>query len=147
MVMLHRKAEFLTGFRISGSIGLCKTIISNVLLQRLLHSTTISKNGNISSNWCQNEKCGIAQEVLGITGMTQRNKSTQTMVYNKTGRATPHTSNDFLAWLKVISTKCDVSRSCIHWTWTPPNVYLWDYLKNDVHHNNPKTISKNQGYP
>ena len=60
--------------------------------------------------------------------------------------ATPHTSNDSLHWLRERFQKRIVSRkSAIQWPphspdLSPPDFFLWGYLKDRIYVNNPKTL-------
>ena len=69
--------------------------------------------------------------------------------------ATPHTTNDSLAWLRERFKDRLISRKCeIEWAAQspalntppprpsplPPYFYLWGYLKVNVYENNPETI-------
>ena len=62
--------------------------------------------------------------------------------------ATPHTTNDSLAWLRERFKDILISRKCeIEWTvhspdLNPPYLYLWGYLKDNVYENNPQTIGE-----
>jgi len=64
---------------------------------------------------------------------------------NSTG-ATPHTSNESLAWLqqrfpdRLIIHRCDPQWSPHSPDLNPPYFYMWGYLKNRVYGNNPHTI-------
>ena len=60
--------------------------------------------------------------------------------------ATPHTSNESLAWLQQRFPDRLISRRC-HPQWSPhspdlnpPDFYMWGYLKDRVYGNNPQTI-------
>ena len=60
--------------------------------------------------------------------------------------ATPHTSNDSLAYLRNRFPNRLISRICAV-EWAPhspdlnlPDFYLWGFLKNDVYKNSPQTI-------
>ena len=60
--------------------------------------------------------------------------------------ATPHTSNETLAWLqnrfsdRLIRRRCDPEWSLHSPDLNTPDFYLWGYLKHKVYGNNPKTI-------
>ena len=60
--------------------------------------------------------------------------------------ATPHTSNESLAWLqqrspdRLISRRCDPQWSPHSSDLKPPDFYLWGYLKDRVYRNNPQSI-------
>ena len=60
--------------------------------------------------------------------------------------ATPHTSNESLEWLRhrfsdrLISRRCDPEWSPHSPDLSPPDFYLWGYLKDRVYGNNPQTI-------
>ena len=61
--------------------------------------------------------------------------------------ATPHTSNQSLAWLqqsfpdRLISRRCDPEWSPHSPNLNPLDFYLWGYLKDKVYVNNPQAIS------
>jgi len=60
--------------------------------------------------------------------------------------ATPHTSNETIAWLRqrfegrLISRRCDVEWAPHSPDLNPPDFYLWGYLKDRVYANNPQSI-------
>ena len=62
--------------------------------------------------------------------------------------ATPHTTNDSLAWLRerfkdrLISRKCEIEWAAHSPDLNPPYFYLWGYLKDNVHEKNPQTIGE-----
>jgi hypothetical protein len=62
--------------------------------------------------------------------------------------ATPHTTNDSLAWLRarfkdrLISRKCEIEWVAHSPDLNPPYFYLWGYLKDNVYENNPQTIGE-----
>ena len=62
--------------------------------------------------------------------------------------ATPHTSNDLLAWLqqhfpgRLISRRCDPEWAPHSHDLNPPDFYLWGYLKDNVYRNNPQIIQE-----
>ena len=62
--------------------------------------------------------------------------------------ATPHTTNDSLAWLRerfkdrLISRKCEIEWAVHSPDLNPPYFYLWGYLKDNVYENNPQTIGE-----
>ena len=63
-------------------------------------------------------------------------------------RATHHTSNVSLAWLRerfddrLISRRCDVEWAAHSPDLNPPYIYLWGYLKDNVYENNPQIIGE-----
>ena len=58
--------------------------------------------------------------------------------------ATPHSSNESLAWLqqrfpdRLISRRCDPQWSPHSPDLNPPDFYMWGYLKDKVYGNNPR---------
>ena len=60
--------------------------------------------------------------------------------------ATPHTSNESLAWVQQRFPDRPISRGCDpQWSphspdMNPPDFYMWGYLKERVYGNNPRTI-------
>ena len=63
-------------------------------------------------------------------------------------RASPHTSNNSLAWLRerfherLISRKCEVEWAPHSPDLNPPDFYLWVYLKDNVYRKKPQTIGE-----
>ena len=132
-------------------------------LQRPLHSmkctawVAISRHGIIGPFWfednneqvCDNQYRAIspsALQILKITWYTKR--GCQVHQWFQQDGATPHTSNQSLAWLQQcfpdqpITRRYDPERLPHSPDLIPPDVYLWgyQYLKNKVHVNNPQAI-------
>jgi hypothetical protein len=63
-------------------------------------------------------------------------------------RGHPHTTNDSIAWLRerfkdrLISRKCEIEWAAHSPDLNPPYFYLWRYLKDNVHGNNPQSIGE-----
>ncbi|GFO50010.1 transposable element tc3 transposase [Plakobranchus ocellatus] len=62
--------------------------------------------------------------------------------------ATSNTANETIAWLRqrfeerLISRRCDVEWARTHQILTPPDFYLWGFLKDNVYQGNPQTIEE-----
>lgn len=60
--------------------------------------------------------------------------------------ATPHTSNDSLEWLtarfkkKIVSRKTEIQWPPYSPDLSPPDFFLWGYMKDRIYQNSPKTI-------
>ena len=130
---------------------------------RPLHSTkctawvAISKNGIIGPYWFEDEN-ERAQTVN-----TERYVEVLTKFWASLGQcegiyreeqwfqqdgASPHTSNNSLAWLRerfherLISRKCEVEWAPHSPDLNPPDFYLWGYLKDNVYRKKPQTIGE-----
>lgn len=131
------------------------------VLERPLHSVkctawvAISKHGIIGPFWFEDEN------ERSVTVNTERYLEVLKKFWNTLGRrvgvireeqwfqqdgATPHTSNQTLAWLRqrfpdrLISRRCDPEWAPHSPDLNPPDFYLWGYLKDHVYENNPQTI-------
>lgn len=130
-------------------------------LQRPLHSVkctawvAISKHGVIGPFWFEddNEQSVTINteryvQVLGKfwTALGRRRGVVRALQWFQQDGATPHTSNESLAWLRqrfpdrLISRRCDPEWSPHSPDLNPPDFYLWGYLKDRVFGNNPQTI-------
>ena len=130
-------------------------------LQRPLHSVkctawvAISKHGVIGPFWFEddNEQSVTINteryvQVLGKfwTALGRRRGVVRALQWFQQDGATPHTSNESLAWLRLrfpdrlISRRCDPEWSPHSPDLNPPDFYLWGYLKDRVFDNNPQTI-------
>ena len=87
-------------------------------------------------------------QVLGKfwTALGRRRGVVRALQWFQQDGATPHTSNESLAWLRqrfpdrLISRRCDPEWSPHSPDLNPPDFYLWGYLKDRVFGNNPQTI-------
>lgn len=87
-------------------------------------------------------------QVLGKfwTALGRRRGVVRDLQWFQQDGATPHTSNESLAWLqhrfpdRLISRRCDPEWSPHSPDLNAPDFYLWGYLKDRVYGNNPQTI-------
>ena len=130
-------------------------------LQRPLHSVkctacvAISKHGIIEPFWIEddNERSVTINteqyvQVLGKfwTALGRRRGGVRVLQWFQQDGASPHSSNESLAWLqqrfpdRLISRRCEPQWSPHSPDLNPPDFYLWVYLKDRVYGNNPQTI-------
>ncbi|XP_068204825.1 uncharacterized protein [Palaemon carinicauda] len=130
-------------------------------LQRPLHSVkctawvAISKQGIIGPSWFEddNERSVTINteryvQVLGKfwTALGRQRGVVRVLHRFQKDGATPHTSNESLAWLQqrcpdqLISGRCDPEWLPYSPDLNPADLYLWEYLKDRVYGNNPQTI-------
>ena len=147
-------------------MGLCITSIVKTLTDNHTlddrnhqgHHTTwvaISKHGIIGPFWFgdDNERSVTINteryaQVLGKiwTALGRRRGVVRVLQWFEQDGATPHSSNESLAWLqqrfpdRLISRRCDPQRLPHSPDLNPPDFYLWGYLKDRVYGNNPQTI-------
>ena len=80
------------------------------------------------------------------TALGQRIEVVRVLQWFQQDGATPHTSNESLAWLnhrfsdRLISRKSDPQWSPFSPNYTPPDCYLWGYLKDRVSVHKPQSI-------
>ena len=120
-------------------------------LQRPLHSVdstawvAISKHGITGPFWFEDNNERYVQ-VLGKfwTARGRRRGVVRVFQWFQQDGATTHTSNESLAWLqqrfpdRLISRRCDSQWSPHSPDLEPPDFYMWGYLKDRVHGNNPR---------
>ena len=81
-----------------------------------------------------------------LTALGRRRGVVRVLQWFQHDGATPHTSNESLAWLqqrfpdRLISRRCDTRWSSHSPDLNLPYFYLWGYLKDRVYGNNPQTI-------
>ena len=130
-------------------------------LQRPLHSVkctawvAITKHSIIGPFWFEddNERSVTINterfiQVLGKfwTALGRQRGVVKVLQWFQQDGATPHFSNDSLAWRqqcfpdRLISRRCDLQWSLHSSDLNPPDFYLWGYLKDRVYGNNPQTI-------
>ena len=131
-------------------------------LERPLHSAkctawiAISTHGIIGPFWFEDVN-GQALTINTLryiqvldrfwTELGRRRGITRATQWFQQDGATPHTSNESLAWLqqhfpgKVISRRCDPEWAPHSPDLNPPDFYLWGFLKDRVFANNPQTIA------
>jgi len=130
-------------------------------LQRPLHSVkctawvAISKHGIIGPFWFEDDderSVTINTEryvqVLGKfwPALGRRSGVVRVLQWFQQDGATPHTSNESLAWLqqhfpdRLISRKCDPQWLPHSPDLNPLDFYMWEYFKDRVYGNNPQTI-------
>jgi len=130
-------------------------------LQRPLHSVqytawvAISKHGIIGPFWFEddNERSVTINTERYVqvlfkfwTALGQRRGVVKVLQWFQQVGATPHTSNESLAWLqqrfpdRLISRRWDPQWSPHSPDLNPPDFYMWGYLKNIVYGNNPQII-------
>jgi len=130
-------------------------------LQRPLHSAkctgwiAISKHGIIEPFWFEddNERSVTINidryvQVLGKfwTALGRWRGVVRVLQWFQQDGATPHASNESLAWLqqrfpdRLISRRCDPQWSSHSPDLNPPDFYMWGYLKDRVYGNKPQTI-------
>ena len=121
----------------------------------------ISKHGTIGPFWFANanqEPVTVRKErytevwnklwgALGLLGQGRgRNRVQRDIQWFQQDGAPPHTANITLDWLdhkfpnRLISRKREPGWSAHSPDLTPPDVYLWGLLKDNVYRNNPQTI-------
>ena len=136
------------------------SLLPDYCLQRPLHPikctawVAISKHGIIGPFWFEDDN-GQA-----VTINTERYLQVMREFWAELGRrrgvrraiqwfqqdgATPHTSNDSMAWLQRFPGRLISRRSDPEWSphspdLNPPDFYLWGYLKDNVYANHPQTI-------
>jgi len=130
-------------------------------LQRPLHSVkctawvAISKHGITGPFWFEddNERSVTINteqyvQVLGKfwTALGRRRGVVRVLQWFKQDGASPHTSNESLAWLqqcfpdRLKSRRCDPQWSPHSPDLNPPDCHMWGYLMDRVYGNNPLTI-------
>ena len=130
-------------------------------LQRPLHSVkctawvAISKHGIIGPFWFEDDNKQSVTintkqyvQVLGKfwTALGQQKGVVRALQWFQQDGATPHTSNESLAWLqqhfpnRLISHRCDLEWSPHSPALNPQDFYLWGYLQDRVFGNKPPTI-------
>ena len=135
---------------------------TELCLQRPLHSVkwtarvAISKHGIIGLFWFEDDNEHSVTintewyiQVLGKfrTALGWRRGVVRVLQWFQQDGATPHTSNESLAWLqqrfldRLISHRCDPQWSPHSLDLNPPDFYMWGYLKDRVYGNNPQTIA------
>jgi len=130
-------------------------------LQRPLHFVkctawvAISKHSIIGPFWFEDDNERSVKintkryvQVFGKfwTALGRRKRVIRFLQWFQQDGATPHTSNESLAWLqqrfpdRLISRHCDPQWSPHSLDLNPPDFYLCGYLKNRMYGNNPQTI-------
>ena len=123
------------------------------MLQRLLHSVkciawvATSKHGIIGPFWFEDDD-GRSQTVNKERYIAVLNKYWASLGRRRRVGATPHTTNETIAWLRqrfeerLISIRCDVEWAPHSPDLNPPDFYLWGFLKDNVYQGNPQTIEE-----
>ena len=161
-VWFSDKAHFLLSGHVNSKNNIfCGSTPPEHCLQNPLHSVkctawaAISKHGIIGPFWFEddNERSVTINteryvQVLGKfwTEHGRRRGVVRVLQWFQQDGATPHTSNESLAWLqqcfpdRLISRRCDPQWSPHSPDLNTPDFYMWGYLKDRVYGNNPQTI-------
>ena len=138
----------------SGPMGLC---IASVVKYTTRHSPwTTETIKDTTERCCCRRLLSTAQASLCVSGVRslestgaalgRRRGAVRVLQWLQQDGATPHTSNESLAWLqqrfsdRLISRRCDPQWSPHSPHLNPSDFYMWGYLKDRVYGNNPQTI-------